>query len=99
MIIPPLFFEINLFFGFNSPQLAAVKSVQSIFRYLAACREVVHWFGLAVLPATVSAAHCDQFHGTALPQEQQDGRLSSFLVSSFLFDVHCFPRFFQQIIL
>ena len=28
--------------GFNSPQLAAVKSVQSTFRYLAACREVVH---------------------------------------------------------
>jgi hypothetical protein len=29
--------------GFNSPQLAAVKSVQSTFRYLVACREVVHF--------------------------------------------------------
>jgi len=29
-------------FGFNSPQLAAVKSVQSTFRYLVACREAVH---------------------------------------------------------
>jgi hypothetical protein len=30
-------------FGFNSPQLAAVKSVPSTFRYLVVCREVVHF--------------------------------------------------------
>jgi hypothetical protein len=28
--------------GFNSPQLAAIKSVQSTFRYLVACREAVY---------------------------------------------------------
>ncbi len=36
-------FSFLISIGFNSPQLAAVKSVQSTFRYLVACREVVHF--------------------------------------------------------